>query len=58
MIGSNEMRFNGATMIEIVQYYLDNKLLNKNESSPKVTKVGYLSTESLFFVDISSQAAE
>ena len=39
MIGSNSMELNEATMIVIVQYYLDNKLLNKDESSPKVTGI-------------------
>ena len=39
MTGSNEMRFNTATMIEIGQYWLDNKLLNKQEQGPMVTHV-------------------
>lgn len=39
MTGTNEMRFNTASMIEIVQFYLDNKLLNKQEPGPMVTHV-------------------
>ena len=39
MIGNNEFHFNESTMIEIVQYYLDNKLLNKDECSPTVKAV-------------------
>jgi hypothetical protein len=35
--GNNELVLNTATMIEIVQYYLNNKLLNKDEHAPKVT---------------------
>ena len=37
--GSNELRFNGATMCDIVQYWLDNKWLNKQEPGPQVLAV-------------------
>lgn len=33
------MELNTATMIDIVQYYIDNKLWNPNESRPKVIGV-------------------
>ena len=39
LIGSNSIEFNEATMVLMVQYYLDNKLLNKDEKSPKVISV-------------------
>ena len=39
MIGSNSMDLNEATMKEIVQFWLDNKFLNKDASSPKVTGI-------------------
>lgn len=39
MTGTNSIEFNEATMIEIVQFYLDNKMLNKDELSPKVVSV-------------------
>lgn len=39
MKGSNELRFNVATMEEIVQFWLNNKWLNKNEPGPQVTLV-------------------
>jgi hypothetical protein len=35
--GSNRLVLNESAMIEIVQYYLENKLLNKDERSPTVT---------------------
>lgn len=37
MTGANEMTLNEATMVEIVQYWFDNKFLNKDEPRPKVT---------------------
>lgn len=37
MKGNNSFSFNEATMIQIVQYYLDNKLLQ--EINQKVTSV-------------------
>ncbi len=39
MVGQNQMALNEATMIEVVQYWLDNKSLNKDEPRPKVTGV-------------------
>ena len=39
MIGNNEMQLNSGTMCEIVQYWLDNKFLNKDSFSPRVTSV-------------------
>ena len=39
MIGNNSLTLNEATMIDIVQYWLDNKLLNKDEKSPTVKGV-------------------
>lgn len=37
--GSNELRFNGATMCDIVQFWLENKWLNKQEPGPQVLEV-------------------
>lgn len=37
MTGNNEMVLNEATMMEIVQFWLNNKFLNKDEHSPHVT---------------------
>lgn len=53
MIGSNKIKFNEATMIQIVQYYLDNKLLNKDEKSPKVSSVKGESSEGMFTISLS-----
>lgn len=39
MIGTNTLQFNESTMCEIVQYWLDNKLLNPNNHSPVVMQV-------------------
>lgn len=39
MKGNNSLEFNEATMMEIVQYWLDNKFLNRDETSPKVAGV-------------------
>lgn len=40
MKGNNRLVLNEATMMEIVQYWLDNKMLNKDERSPKVASFG------------------
>lgn len=37
MKGSNSLVLNEGTMIEIVQFWLNNKLLNKDEPAPVVT---------------------
>ena len=39
LIGNNSIEMNEATMMLVVQYYFDNKLLNKDERKPKVTAV-------------------
>lgn len=39
MIGSNSLVLNEATMIEALQYWLTNKVLNKDELAPKVTGI-------------------
>ncbi|CAN1721978.1 conserved protein of unknown function [Hyphomicrobium sp. 1Nfss2.1] len=57
MKGNNEMVLNTATMMEIVQYYLDNKLLNKDEHSPTVTGFalnGRAPLDNTFVVSLSS----
>lgn len=37
--GTNTIELNTSTMIEIVQYYFDNKMFNPHEPKPKVTHV-------------------
>ena len=37
--GNNSLVLNTATMIEIVQYWIDNKALNKEETLPIVSNV-------------------
>ena len=39
MPGNNSLVLNQATMQEIVQYWIDNKMINKDESAPKVAYV-------------------
>lgn len=38
-VGSNTLELNEATMISAIQYWLDNKVLNKDEFKPIVTGV-------------------
>lgn len=54
MTGTNKLDLNTATMIEIVQYWLDNKFLNKDEKHPRVTHVeaGSLSAGAVFIVTL------
>lgn len=59
MKGNNEMVLNTATMMEIVQYYLNNKLLNKDEHAPTVTGFALNRSHALdntFVVSLSSEA--
>lgn len=35
--GSNKLVLNTATMLEIIQYYLNNYMLHPDKKSPKVT---------------------
>lgn len=39
MIGNNSLILNEATMIEALEYWLVNKVLNKDEPSPRITAV-------------------
>jgi hypothetical protein len=39
LYGKNELHLNEVSMVTIIQYYLDNKLLNKDNHSPKVEAV-------------------
>ena len=39
MKGNNSMNLNQATMCEAIEYWLTNKVLKGNESSPSVVKV-------------------
>lgn len=59
MKGNNIIFLNTATMIEIVQYWLDNKFLNKDESAPRVTNVCVSSPlrelSDMFKVEIASK---
>jgi len=60
MIGSNTIIFNQATMIEIVQYWITNKMMSKDEPSPavhsvKATNVGMGDD---FTVDLRSEPRE
>ena len=54
--GNNRLALNQATMREIVQYWITNKMLNKEEASPVVTDVemGRLGSErgDLFIVSL------
>jgi len=55
--GNNELVLNTATMMEIVQFYLNNKLLNKDEHSPTVTGFALNRSHALdntFVVSLSS----
>lgn len=61
MRGHNKIQFNAASMIEIVQYYLDNKMLNPQEPRPKVTSVEALSSgrlDNIFEVQIETSVTE
>lgn len=57
MVGNNSMQLNEATMITIVQYWLDNKFLNKDEKSPKVVafKRGGNTYDNNFEIELSPQ---
>ncbi len=50
MKGSNELRFNQATMIQIVQGWLDSHLSDQ----PKVTKIGYDGSRYEFTIELDS----
>lgn len=39
MIGNNSIILNEATMIEAIEYWLTNKVLNPHETSPRVRAV-------------------
>lgn len=41
LFGGNDISVSEATMTVIVQYYLDNKFLNKKERAPTVARVQY-----------------
>lgn len=51
MKGNNRLVLNTATMIEIVQYWLNNKLLNADEPRPTVTAVAPLSSSGRYADD-------
>lgn len=38
-VGENKLELNQATMIKIVQYYVDNKIIKSGEVGPTVTGV-------------------
>ena len=59
MIGANRFELNEATMIEIVQYWINNKAWNSNEPRPKVVSVKAGSStkyENIFDISLSSAA--
>jgi hypothetical protein len=61
--GHNRLVLNTATMNEIVQFYLDNKLVNRDESSPKVINFasaahGRYADEGMFEVSLDSSEAQ
>ena len=39
MIGTNELKLNEATMIEVVEYWLTNKVLRHDSPAPRVASV-------------------
>ena len=41
MKGRNELRLNQATLKEVIQYWFDHKLLNRNESTPRVDSISF-----------------
>jgi hypothetical protein len=51
-IGANELEVNEATMMAALQYWLDNKVLNKDEKSPKVTSVKPSACDNTFRVTL------
>lgn len=55
MTGRNAIEFNEATMIEIVQYWLDNKFLNKDEHSPTVMSVSRDASSGMFPVQLETK---
>lgn len=59
MKGNNLLYLNTATMIEIVQYWLDNKFINKDESAPSVVHVCVSSPQrdlnDMFKVELASK---
>ncbi|HSC56994.1 MAG TPA: hypothetical protein VLC51_07300 [Nitrospira sp.] len=55
MTGRNSIEFNEATMIEIVQYWLDNKFLNKDERSPTVMSVAWDASSGMFPVQLETK---
>lgn len=55
MKGMNELRLNKDTMCEAVQYWLTNKVWNKDEPSPDVTGVEYSGAHSEFVVTIQTK---
>ena len=54
MQGSNELRFNQATMIQIVQGWVDSHLSDK----PTVSKIGYDASKYEFIIDLDSTEKE
>jgi len=56
-IGSNALELNEATMIAALQYWLDNKVVNKDESGPivKSVKASQTSGGNLFRVDLEER---
>lgn len=57
MIGTNELILNEATMIEIVEFWLNNKFLHKDDYAPKVYSVslGNNATGNTFKVVMKSE---
>ena len=54
MKGNNEFRFNQATMIEIVQKWIDSHI----SDTPKVTAISYNSNSMEFTIMVSSEDKE
>lgn len=50
MKGTNELKLNQATMMEAVEYWLTNKVIRGDISTPQVTQVAAESSHSTGFI--------